>query len=165
MSYDHYWLIGPEEQDVRSGFHLGLAAGVADSTGDPDSVHYSERFFLGGSSNLRGFRFRGVGPNEGDYAVGGETMLRGTLEYRFPLLTAPLPGTSRRREVFRGLFFLDAGVLDPDAYALDLDEVRASIGFGFGLAQPIPLTFNFGFAVREGDGDETEVFSFRLSLR
>ncbi len=165
VGYDRYWLMGPEEQEVRPGFFLGLAAGVATSTGQPGSVNYSERFFLGGSSTLRGFRFRGVGPNQGDYAIGGETMLRGTLEYRFPLLSAPLPGTSQRREVFRGLFFIDAGLLDPDAFEVDLDEYRASIGFGFGLVSPIPLTFNFGFPLREGDGDETEVFSFRLSLR
>ena len=67
--------------------------------------------------------------------------------------------------MFRGLLFVDAGLLDPDAFEVDLDEYRATWGFGFGLANPIPLTFNFGFPLREGDGDEKEVFSFRLSLR
>ena len=120
---------------------------------------------------MRGFAFRGVGPYQetprglSDYPIGGETYVRGTFEYRFPLYTVAMPGTTRRREMFRATVFVDAGILDPKSFELDPDELRGSAGVGFGLAYPIPLTFNFGWPWREGDGDKTEVFSFRLSFR
>ena len=165
LAYDWYFQLGDPEDDIRSGMYLGLAGGFAHTYGDTDLVNYAERFFLGGSSTLRGFDFRGVGPNEGDFSLGGETYLRGTLEYRRPIYSTPIPGTSRRQEVFRGILFLDAGILDPDGFELDADELRASTGIGFGLTQPIPLVFSFGFPIEEGDGDDTEVFSFRITLR
>jgi outer membrane protein insertion porin family len=165
LYYDWYHELGSQEDDARSGLYAGVVAGVARPYGDTSFTHYSERYFLGGSSNMRGFGFRGVGPNEGDYALGGQTMLRGSLEYRFPLYSTPIPGTSRRQEVFRGAWFLDWGILDPDSFALDTDELRASAGFSVGLTQPLPITFSLGWPLREGEGDVTEVFSFRLSLR
>ena len=97
--------------------------------------------------------------------VGGETYARVTLEYRHPLYATTIPGTSRRQEMFRMILFMDAGVLDPDAWSLDVSEYRAAVGFGFGLISPIPISFNFGWPIQEGEGDDTEVFSFRLSFR
>lgn len=161
-----------DEGDVRPGLYVGLAGGVAQPYDDTDFVNYSERYFLGGSATLRGFDFRGVGPmgldtngNQTDFPIGGQTYARGTFEYRFPLYTVALPGTSRRREIFRGMLFSDWGLTDPESFALDPEELRASFGFGFGLTQPVPLTFNFGWPLRDQDGDDLEVFSFRLSLR
>ncbi|MFT5050254.1 MAG: outer membrane protein insertion porin family [Chlamydiales bacterium] len=163
--FDGYVPLGDVEGGARPGFYMGLGVGVAHPFGDTDSVHYGERFFLGGSTTLRGFNFRGVGPNTNAVPIGGETYARATLEYRHPLYTTPVPGTSRRRELIRGFAFIDAGVLDPESFELDLDQARSSIGFGFGLTQPLPLTFNFGFPIQEGEGDDRETFSFRLSFR
>lgn len=169
---DWYHQFGTDEDDAHPGTYVALAGGIADSLGNPDEVNYSQRFFLGGSSSLRGFQYRGVGPDGKDkdgeqttYPIGGETYLRGTFEYRFPLYTVAQPGTARRREMFRGLLFLDWGLTDEDTYALAIDQLRASAGFGFGLTQPIPLTFNFGFPIQSDSGDDKEIFSFRLSLR
>lgn len=162
---DWYTQLGPEEKDVLPGVYLGGGFGVAHPYGDTDEVHYAERNFLGGASTVRGFDFRGVGPNEGDFAIGGETFLRLSTEYRHPLYSTPIPGTSRRREMLRGFLFLDAGVLDPNSFELDLDEYRAAVGFGIALTSPLPLKFNFGFPIQQGDGDDTEVFSFTLDLR
>ena len=47
--------------------------------------NYGERFFLGGSVTLRGFKFRGIGPNTGNLPDDGETMLRRPADHRFPL--------------------------------------------------------------------------------
>jgi len=153
-----------EEQDVFPVLYLGGGASIAKPYDDTEEVHYAERYFLGGSSTLRGFDFRGVGPFDGDYPVGGQNSLRGTAEYRFPLYTTQQRGTSRRIEMFRGILFIEAGVLGSEAFELDLDELRASVGFGFGLSMPLPLTFNFGWPIRDKPEDDLEVFSFRLSL-
>ncbi|MCP3919315.1 MAG: outer membrane protein assembly factor [bacterium] len=164
-NYDYYIQFGSEDDGVRPGAYLGLGAGVAHPYDDTDFVHYGERFFLGGSTHLRGFRFRRVGPGTEDAATGGETMVRGTLEYRQPLYATPIPGTSRRREMVRGILFVDWGILDPDSFELDPEELRISAGFGLGLTHPIPLAINFGWPLREGDNDELDVFSFRISYR
>lgn len=166
LRWNGYFPLKNEAEDVFPGFFVEVGAELDQPFGSgPDVVHYSERGFLGGPSTLRGFDFRGVGPFGGDYPEGSQTLLRTTLEYRFPLYSVPRPGTSKRREVFRGFFFLDAGVADPDSFSVDWDETRAAWGFGFGLAYPLPLTFNFGFPLREKEGDDREVFSFRISLR
>ncbi len=164
FEFDHYLLIGDESEDVRPGFYLGTALGVTQTFSDTYGVHYSERFFLGGSS-LRGFDYRGVGPMSGRYSLGGETMARGTIEYRHPIYTTPIAGTSQRQEMFRFLTFVDVGVLGLNEWSLDVDDLRASAGFGFGLVRPLPLTFNFGFPFLEEDGDLRETFSFALDFR
>ena len=64
--------------------------------GDTENVPYSERRFLGGLRTLRGFDRRGVGPNQSNFPVGGETYFHGTAELRFPLLTT-VPRPSRAR--------------------------------------------------------------------
>ena len=165
LSYDKFFQLGAEGEDIRNGVYLGLWGRVAQPFGDTDFAKYSERGFLGGSSRMKGFDFRGVGPNDGNYSLGGETALFTTLEVRFPIYTTPILGTSRRQEVLRLTPFVDLGVLGLDAWDVDLDDLRASAGVTFGLVQPIPLSFNFGFPLRDGDGDDLEVFSFRLAVR
>ncbi|MCA9001643.1 MAG: BamA/TamA family outer membrane protein, partial [Planctomycetes bacterium] len=165
LFFDYYRQFGSETDAVRSGLHLGWMAGVAAGYGDTDRVHYGERFFGGGSSHLRGFKFRGVGPYEGTYPLGAETMLGGTVEYRIPLYSTPIPGTSLRNEVFRLNLFTDYGIYDPEAWHLNPDEIRATMGIGLGMLQPLPLAFNLGWPISSSDRDETQVFSFQLSLR
>ena len=165
LRFDYYRQVGTDVDAVRSGIHVGVIAGVASPFGDTDQIHYGERFFGGGSSHLRGFRFRGVGPYEGKYPIGGETMFGGTFEYRIPLYSTPIPGTSLRSEVFRMSLFVDYGIFDPDAWKLDVDDLRASYGIGLGMIQPIPLTFHLGWPLSSSDRDETQIFSFQLSLR
>jgi outer membrane protein assembly factor BamA len=86
-------------------------------------------------------------------------------ELRWPLFTTPIPGTSQRRELFRGGPFIDLGLLDPEAWSFDTEELRASWGFSFALVQPLPIVFNLGWPLREGEGDDLEVFTFSLASR
>ena len=143
-----------------------LAAGVAAPYGNAGLVPYSERFFLGGLNTLRGYRFRGIGPNENGFSVGGQTEIHGTLEYRYPLVKQIQPGTYREYESLQIGAFFDFGVLDPLDFEIDLDEVRMSAGFLFGVSIPIPLTFSFGWPLRDVDGDDRErVFGFDIGFR
>jgi len=162
VDLDWFWLTGSPEEEIRPGFHLGLGLGLGDGFGDSDEVPYTERFFLGGSRILRGFAFRGVGPNVGGEPIGGETMVNASFEYRMPLYSVVQPGTYKRQEIFRLLLFADAGVLDPDPWSLEVDELRATVGFGIGMAYPIPLILNFGFPLKSGEGDREQVFSFSI---
>ncbi|MFO1011997.1 MAG: outer membrane protein assembly factor [Planctomycetota bacterium] len=162
LDFDWFWPFGSEEEDVRPGLHLSLGVGVADEFGSTRDVPYTERFFLGGNHILRGFSYRGVGPNKGGQPLGGETMASGSIEYKIPLYAVAQPGTYKKVEVFHTKLFVDAGILDPDAWSLDLDELRASVGFGFGMSYPIPISLNFGFPIQSGADDQRETFSFSI---
>lgn len=164
VSYDRYWEIGSEDAAVRPSMELSLGAGIAEAFGGTSTVPYTERMQMGGigSLRLRGFSYRGVGPNVGDTPIGGSTMVRGSLELRYPLYSVVQPGTYRQVEMLRMKVFVDAGVLDPAPWSVDWGELRASVGFGFGLARPFPLSFNFGFPIEDGPGDDTQVFSFHI---
>ena len=162
---ERYLELDLREQDLDPVLLVEGNLGIAAPYGDTPLTHYGERFFLGGARRMRGFDFRGVGPFEGPYPVGGETMLYLSTELRWPLFTSEIPGSSERRELFRGGPFVDLGVLDPDAWSLDLDELRASWGLSFALVQPLPIVFNLGWPLQEGPGDDLQVFSFTLSNR
>ncbi|MDF1800289.1 MAG: outer membrane protein assembly factor [Planctomycetota bacterium] len=164
-----YGQFGDEADDLRNGWRLHGGVGVSDAYGDTDFVPYTERFFLGGSGRLygiRGFKVRGVGPNEKGHASGGSTFLRGGVEYRFPLITTHRPGSTDRSEIIRGALFIDAGVLDEDPYELDFGELRASYGIAFALSvfPQVPITFSFGFPFVDGPGDDKRVFNFSIGF-
>ena len=116
---------------------------------------------------MRGFELRGVGPNEEGFAAGGHTFMRGAVEYRFPVITSYQSGSTERFEVVRGALFVDAGVLDPDPWALDFGEVRASTGIAFSLSifPQVPITLSFGFPFVDGPGDDKRVFSFSIGFQ
>ncbi len=159
---DAYWQISGEEGEVKPGFHVGLGAGVSDNFGDTSETPYTERYFLGGSRILRGFAYRGVGPNRGRNALGGETYVSGTLEYRYPLYSVTQPGSYRDMETFRLTLFTDAGILGVDPWSAPADDLRWTAGFGLGMVQPFPISLNFGFPIEKGEGDRLQVFSFTI---
>ena len=161
---DYYWALGEDRGEPRSRLRGRLDLGVAWPYGSSDDVPYTERFFLGGRS-LRGFDRRGVGPNENGFAIGGETKLAGRLEYIFPLFAQVQPGTYRKTEQFTGAVFFDAGILDPDAFAVDFDELRAGVGFSVSLWLGLPLTLSFAWPLEEGADDDKQVFRFDIGLR
>ena len=164
MNFDWWDEFDEDPTIVSSYYHIQLAGGVAVPYHDTRDVPYSERFHLGGIATLRGFQFRGVGPNENGDPIGGETMLHGTFEYRYPLVKQIQPGTYREYESFQCGAFLDWGILDTQDFSLDRDELRSSYGILFGLSYPIPITFSFGWPIKEGQDDETRVFAFSIGL-
>src|SRR5438445_495424 len=70
------------------------------------NVPIYDRLYLGGSNNLRGFRFRDVGPKDSNnQPIGGQSMARATVEVSFPIV-----------EKARGAVFYDCGFVNPDAW-------------------------------------------------
>ena len=70
------------------------------------NVPIFDRLYLGGSNNLRGFRFRDISPKDfHGQPLGGQSMARGTVELTFPII-----------EKARGALFYDAGLVNPDAW-------------------------------------------------
>ena len=153
-----------ENPDLVSDYiRLGMFLSAAFAYDDTDEIPYTERVFFGGRQ-VRGFDFRGVGPNENGFPIGGTTAFYSTLEYRRPLVKNIQPGSYREIEALQAGVFIDLGLLDPDEFSLDLDELRISTGILFGISFPVPLTFSFGWPLREGDGDDTQVFEFQIGF-
>lgn len=168
--FDRYGQFGDELDDVRTGWALRGGLGISDGFGSDEEVPYTERFFLGGTGSsfgLRGFKLRGVGPNEEGFSVGGHTFLRGAMEYRFPVITSYQSGSTERFEVVRGALFLDTGVIGADPWDLDLGEYRASTGIAFSLAifPQVPITLSFGFPIKDGPDDDKRIFSFSIGFQ
>jgi outer membrane protein insertion porin family len=145
-SYSWYWKV---YGDVV--YALNLEAGMLPY--DAEKVGITERFFLGGTEDLRGFRFRGAGPKdpgENDMAIGGSTKVLIQNELRYPIYKS-----------VKGVVFVDAGTLDREAF--ELDSLRLSTGLGIRLEFPILyLSLDFAKALLKEDEDDTCLIHFKI---
>ncbi len=115
----------------------------------------NERFRLGGANGIRGFTYGGIGQYDSDGSlrvkevteadgtvtvtpvVGGDIVLNGSLEVRFPLL--------RKSELW-GAVFADWGALSDQWADLNGSSFRFSTGFGirYLIGGQIPLRLDYG---------------------
>ncbi|UCD84361.1 MAG: outer membrane protein assembly factor BamA [Deltaproteobacteria bacterium] len=103
---------------------FSLRAGYGFPFGESKELPLSEKFRLGGSNSLRGFKEDSLGP--------GDIMLSSSLEIRFPLFWG-----------FGGTVFSDEGNVWEEGEGID---IRDSAGFGLRYITPIgPLRFDLGF--------------------
>jgi len=113
--------------------------GVVEKYGDTEEVPYIERYALGGTSTLRGFEFREVGPRDAkNLVIGGKTMAVGTLEYSVPL---PLG------DWVRFATFYDIGFVSRSAYDYSFDDYNDDWGIGLRLDIPMlgPMRLDYAF--------------------
>ncbi|MBF0625780.1 MAG: outer membrane protein assembly factor BamA [Magnetococcales bacterium] len=139
--------------------HLGSRVGVIQGLGE--DVPIFERFYLGGSRSLRGFKPGGVGPRTSDgEALGGTHFGQLSSELIFPILGLGDKGV-------RGVTFMDAGILgdmdDLGTNTQESEKPRAAAGFGVLWSSPFgPLRFEFGFPLQQEDQDRTQTFDFSI---
>lgn len=134
-------------------FSIAGEYGIINLRNVGDDLVVSERFFLGGPSSLRGFKFRRVAPrvptDDGDYVIiGGTQELLFTAEYIIPLL--PEAG-------LKGVLFFDMGNAFNDNEGLSFDprDLRRDIGLGVRWISPLgPLRLDVGFPVGDRLSDE-----------
>ncbi|MSR66054.1 MAG: outer membrane protein assembly factor BamA [Pedosphaera sp.] len=127
---------------------------VTDPYGDSSKVPYYHRLFLGGSSSLRGFKYREVGPRDSsDAPIGGNTLVAGTFEYSVP---TPF-------EIIRFAAFYDVGLVRRDAYDFGFSDYNDNWGIGMRMDIPRlgPLRIDIGFPIRDdGKNGGTSRFNF-----
>ena len=157
----------PLWEDSRGRFWVFAVRGRARQAwvgGGMDSLPYTERFYLGGHTSVRGFQFRGIGEDGNGFPEGGDVSWDGSVELRFPLLSTRQRGLLDEFEMIRGGLFLDLGTYGSDWDMLE--STRAAVGFGIRMRFPAmptaPLSLDFGWPIRSEDGDDARVFSFTL---
>lgn len=134
-------------------FELRLKLGTGDGIGSTKSIPVFDRFFAGGLGSLRGVEPRRVGPQNGE-AVGGQTMVLGSIEYTFPIIAAA-----------KGAIFYDLASVSKDAYSPSFKHLAMSAGPGIKINTPIgPLAFYYGFPFVNPDDSKTKVGRFEFSF-
>jgi len=129
----------------------------------------SERFYLGGPNNLKGYQPYTVGPSrvrpvllrgfDGSTSTalvrepkGGNIELLALFELEYPLI---------REAGIKAVVFYDAGNAYDDFPNLDDFTIRTDAGFGIRWFSPIgPLRFEVGFPFSRRPGEDESVFQF-----
>ena len=167
------------DMDVAQYFHLPYDTilllngeiGTVENWGGSSStggiVPIFDRVYLGGASNLRGFKFRDVGPKDDEgNAIGGNTLTRWTIEYTIPII-----------ERVRFAVFYDGGFVNPGSWSFSPQKVEVpggngkfsgglnqDIGIGVRLDLPIgPLRLDYGFPIQE-DSFSSKSGQFQFSV-
>lgn len=147
---------------AKSSLVTRLLGGLAVPYGNSNAVPYIRQFFVGGSSSIRAFRFRSIGP--GSYAPNnpinsnlvffdrvGDVKLEANVEYRFPLIS-----------YLNGAIFFDAGniwlvrqagqALPEGKFEWNDFHRELAVGTGIGLRldiQFVVLRFDVGLPLRD----------------
>jgi outer membrane protein insertion porin family len=121
-----------------------VRAGTIDAPAPTDaSVPFFKRYFLGGSTSLRGWGRYEVSPlTETGLPIGGLSLLEASTEVRVPF--------SERLTV---VAFVDAGNVGARPWRLDPDGFRADVGPGLRYDTPIgPVRFDLGYQLTPIEG-------------
>lgn len=174
-----YWKL-----DARTTFYIGffgaqkhvlqilLAGGLAEEYGGSKDVPFYEKFYLGGGNNLRGFRFRDVGPkvprdpkplvppdkpNLGvGEPIGGKTYVWSTVEYSLPVITR-----------VRFAVFGDIGQVWADTFEYNFSDLNSDVGLGLRLDLPIgPVRLDYAFPLQtDRFNDNGGRFNFNIGYQ
>lgn len=148
---------------ITRGFVYKISGelGYGDGFGDIDGLPFFKNFYAGGSSTVRGYRARSLGPEDTGPTprpIGGNKRVLGSMELFFPV-----PGTERDSKSMRMGLFADAGMVYANDQDIDLAELRYSAGLSFNWFAPIgPISLSYGVPLNEEEGDDIERFQFSL---
>jgi outer membrane protein insertion porin family len=129
-----------------------------------ERVPIFDRLYLGGANNLRGFRFRDVGPKDEDgEPIGGNSLARVTVEYTFPVV-----------DKIRGAVFYDAGFVSRGSYEFTAKKesngsggLNQDVGVGVRLDLPIgPVRIDYGIPITSDQfNDSSGRFNFNIGYQ
>ena len=108
-----------------------------------ECVPFFKRYFLGGSTSLRGWGRFDVAPLSGSgLPLGGFSMMELASEVRVPIWRA-----------LGGVAFVEAGNAWERPWDFNFDDLRADVGLGLRYLTPIgPVRFDFGYQLTPIEG-------------
>jgi outer membrane protein insertion porin family len=134
-----WYLPLPSSFVLKSNFQTGMIFGF----GSEVNIPYMNRFFMGGSGMSQSIALRGYDDpltNDSDNRLGGESMIKYSLELRFPVIKDPL---------IYALTFAEAGETWEAISQTDPFNLRRSAGFGLRINVPmigiVGLDYAYGF--------------------
>ncbi|HEX9020811.1 MAG TPA: outer membrane protein assembly factor BamA [Nitrospirota bacterium] len=118
-------------------------------------VPLGERFYVGGPSSVRGFRYGAAGPLDAEgNRLGGNKELVFNAEYSFPIVPAAR---------LKGVLFYDIGKAFDTYETVKFSDLRQAYGFGFWWFSPIgPLKFEWGYVIHRKTTDQLSQFEFSI---
>jgi outer membrane protein insertion porin family len=115
-----------------------------------------ERFYGGGIRSFRGFTFRGMGPFENNFAVGGTFAWLNTVEYQIPIFAS---------DKFHWAFFVDHGTVEKN---VSIHNYRVAVGTGLRLnlpmLGPLPLAIDLAVPVAKGPYDKRQLVNISVGV-
>jgi outer membrane protein insertion porin family len=132
---------------------ISAQGGIADAFGTTGEVPISRRFFLGGSTTLRGYDYERVGPTGPDGTpTGGDLFVLANLEWRVP--------------VYRGfgvVLFSDVGNVFRAVNDFQSGQIKGSVGLGVRYHTPIgPIRLDYGYKLDPQGNEASGRFHFSI---
>jgi len=133
---------------------VGGFSGIVQAYNGAPYVPIFDQFFLGGANNLRGFKFREVGPKDiyGN-PIGGNVTWFGSVEYSVPIM-----------ERLRLAAFYDIGSVYATRQDVSLSDYSSDFGFGIRLNIPQmgPLRLDYGIPIKHPGNPGSGRFQFSV---
>ena len=124
---------------LANRLRIGAIMPTAD---DEVNVPFYRRFFLGGSSSVRGWGRFDVSPLSAGFPIGGLSMIEGSSEVRLPLMWK-----------FGAVAFLDFGNVWRESKNFDFGDLRYAVGPGIRYQTPIgPVRLDVCYQLNPIDG-------------
>jgi outer membrane protein insertion porin family len=140
---------------LEFGARAGVIRPLNESASDITAIPIDERFFNGGSTTVRSFGERELGPHDRHgFPIGGEFYTIFNVEYTFPLYGE-----------LQGAVFVDAGNLLPDADNPGFNDMRYGIGAGLRYKLPIgPIRLDYGVNPDPHEHEDFGAFHFSFGF-
>ncbi len=141
----------------NSGIAVGARVGMIQplSNFGANAIPIDERFFNGGSTTVRSFPERELGPRDRKLLpIGGEFYSVFNAEYTFPIYGE-----------LHGAVFIDAGNLQPDVTDIGFDDMRYGVGTGLRYQLPIgPIRADYAVNPNPKLGESEGAFHFSFGF-
>ncbi|MFV0436276.1 MAG: outer membrane protein assembly factor BamA [Desulfopila sp.] len=138
----------------KTTLHIKGAAGQAFEKNTDSKFPVYERYYLGGISTVRGFKYGKISPKDQGDRIGGDQMWYTNTEFIFPLLES---------QGLQGLFFFDAGQVYGNLDRRSDDSPETSAGFGINWLSPMgPIVIVWGANLNPNDSEDKSALDFTI---
>ncbi|MEA3292016.1 MAG: outer membrane protein assembly factor BamA [Pseudomonadota bacterium] len=143
-------------------FRIGAGIGYGDGYGNLSDwgLPFYKNFYAGGSSTVRGYKARSLGPKDSGPdpdPLGGSKRVLANAEILLPVM-----GAAGSKDKRFGLF-VDSGQVYAQDQDIELGDIRYSAGLAFYWYSPVgPLALSYGVPLNEEPGDDVENFQVTL---